>query len=909
MADIRLEIIYYKVPSDFEMEFNLACSYKYKARTLTCRTHSPQEFVSVLSRAVSRNRVIMAVGKLDGELELCDLIAKATAHPLYAADKTQYNITDTEDFLIPEGAMPLLTSRGCAAGCLLENSAQSIILLTENKALRDAVMKDLVSPYLTDLANHPAQNPEQNSAEQETVITVEEPAVENEDTAEEFQQTEQEAVAVAVAEEAAPQEVIEPDGTEQPQEIAEDIPSDADLATEEEYVIKEDAELSSFADADENITLVLQDEEEIIPQNKPHNKRALHVMLAIVIALVILVAGCFSYFKFFMPIRANAVYTDAITLLGQGNSNLPDSALTKFGALYNKNNAFSGWISIGGTDISLPVMSAANKADGYYNEHLYNGEYNLCGTPHITKQFSSDSYFRNIVIYTEGNWVNNYFSDLYKYSNLEFYKSAPIITFDSLYAESTWKIFSVFTYSGDNKPLDYEKDSFFDDSEFAAHINALAEFSDIVTTVELSKDDEILTLVNKTDDGQTAVVVARKTKLQESVAVDVDGAVKAKNHSGPKGISSTPDVYSSEPVSSNPIQEIIISSSPSSSSKKQTSSKKPASSKPASSKPADSDEPLSDEEIKDNLENIQIPVASTPQSPTTPTTPSSPTSPSDSTWLPLTATRSSDGSKISGSAIDIISQICAAEMGSSYEVEAIKAQAVAAYNWMLCNGGASGKYPNVSMKTASQKIINAVTEVAGKCLYYNGSIAQVYYFAYSAGVTSNIYDIWGSSNTTPYKYLLSVDSSVDKNHKNFQTLRTYKASDIAKWVQESTGIDLNSVADKTKWFNLKYANDGTSPYVATLTFGNSGTVYKGPYLRNTIFTASRVNAAGYGSSYMLKSSAYTITYNTHDDTFTFTVKGYGHGVGMSQYGANQYALSGWKYDRILTHYYPGTVLK
>ena len=156
MADIRLEIIYYKIPSDFEMEFKLACSYKYKARTLTCRTHSPQEFVSALSRAVGRNRVIMAVGKLDGELELCDLIAKATSHPLCAADKARYNITDTEEFLIPEGAMPLVTN-GCAAGCLLESSAQSIILLSDNKTLRDAVMKTLVSPYLTDLTKHSAQ--------------------------------------------------------------------------------------------------------------------------------------------------------------------------------------------------------------------------------------------------------------------------------------------------------------------------------------------------------------------------------------------------------------------------------------------------------------------------------------------------------------------------------------------------------------------------------------------------------------------------------------------------------------------------------------------------------------------------------------------------------------------------------
>ena len=56
----------------------------------------------------------------------------------------------------------------------------------------------------------------------------------------------------------------------------------------------------------------------------------------------------------------------------------------------------------------------------------------------------------------------------------------------------------------------------------------------------------------------------------------------------------------------------------------------------------------------------------------------------------------------------------------------------------------------------------------------------------------------------------------------------------------------------------------------------------------------------------LRSSAFTVEYA--DDAFIFTVSGYGHGVGMSQYGANVYAKQGWSFEEILTHYYPGTQL-
>lgn len=69
-----------------------------------------------------------------------------------------------------------------------------------------------------------------------------------------------------------------------------------------------------------------------------------------------------------------------------------------------------------------------------------------------------------------------------------------------------------------------------------------------------------------------------------------------------------------------------------------------------------------------------------------------------------------------------------------------------------------------------------------------------------------------------------------------------------------------------------------------------------------------LTSARVGSSNVLRSHAFTVSYDAASDAFTFVVKGYGHGVGMSQEGANIYAANGWSYEQILNHYYTGAVI-
>ena len=235
-------------------------------------------------------------------------------------------------------------------------------------------------------------------------------------------------------------------------------------------------------------------------------------------------------------------------------------------------------------------------------------------------------------------------------------------------------------------------------------------------------------------------------------------------------------------------------------------------------------------------------------------------------------------------------------MGEDFEAEALKAQAVATYSWLLYNGAHEGNAPQVELKMASAEIIEAVNSVLGVCAYYDGKPAATYYHYCSAGNTASSQGVWGVS----VPYLVSAPSSFDRNCEEYLNTNIYKASDIANWVRESAGIDLNKVTDRTKWFNVTYNGD----YALSVRFGNDTQNFKAKYLREYIFTSERV-----GFSHALASQSYEITYRADNDTFVITTRGVGHGVGMSQYGANVLAKNGKNYKEILEHYYNGVVIK
>ncbi len=150
MQNLKLDIIYHQSPSDFEMEFNLRANCP--TRLLTDKTADKKEFIKALARDVARSRVIMCCGQLFGNDGLISTIAKAIGAGTTACDSKTYGINSQDDIHIINGSTPLVTPDGYFGGCIIESGPQTIILLTENKTFRKAIMKNLIHPYLVEIS-------------------------------------------------------------------------------------------------------------------------------------------------------------------------------------------------------------------------------------------------------------------------------------------------------------------------------------------------------------------------------------------------------------------------------------------------------------------------------------------------------------------------------------------------------------------------------------------------------------------------------------------------------------------------------------------------------------------------------------------------------------------------------------
>ena len=246
---------------------------------------------------------------------------------------------------------------------------------------------------------------------------------------------------------------------------------------------------------------------------------------------------------------------------------------------------------------------------------------------------------------------------------------------------------------------------------------------------------------------------------------------------------------------------------------------------------------------------------------------------------------------------DYIFGVVAAEMPALYESEALKAQAVAAYTFACykINNSKGGEYDiSADPKTAqcfitrdeaaarwgekaeeyTKKIDDCIAAVQGEMLTYNGAPIFAAYHAISAGSTNNCADVWG--NELPY--LKSVESMGDCLAEGFLSEATFSADELAERLKSIT-----SAADQPQ-------NYFSKPSVT-----DNGYVKQINYCGKTISGSQICELLG------LRSSNFEIKFD--DNTFTFTVKGYGHGVGMSQTGADYMAKQGSSYEEILLHYY------
>ena len=240
-----------------------------------------------------------------------------------------------------------------------------------------------------------------------------------------------------------------------------------------------------------------------------------------------------------------------------------------------------------------------------------------------------------------------------------------------------------------------------------------------------------------------------------------------------------------------------------------------------------------------------------------------------------------------------------AEMPVSFEPEAQKAQAVVARTFTL-RSQQGGKHETAAVcmdsgccqayiapeeylaKGGTQEGIDkmraAVEATAGQVLTYEGELIEATYFSCSGGSTEDAVAVWG----TDVPYLRSVDSPGEENAAHYTDTVTFTREEFG------SALALELTGEPESWLGAVTYTAGGG--VDTMVIG--GVSFKGTALRKILG---------------LRSTAFTMT--AGEDSVTVTTRGYGHRVGMSQYGADAMAVTGSSFEEILVHYYQGTILE
>lgn len=178
--NIKVDVIYYLSPSDFEMEFNLCgCCHM---RLLNEKTQDRKELVKALAKAVSRSKIIIMCGPLFDDNGLIKLVSTAIGKTTEVINNSEYGINYDDKISVIEGSTPLVTPDGLFGGCIIESGPQAIIVLSENKSVRKNIMNNLIHQYIYELSllpedaltrNDSNEQPEKPSDEQAVSVAEE----------------------------------------------------------------------------------------------------------------------------------------------------------------------------------------------------------------------------------------------------------------------------------------------------------------------------------------------------------------------------------------------------------------------------------------------------------------------------------------------------------------------------------------------------------------------------------------------------------------------------------------------------------------------------------------------------------------------------------------------------------------
>ena len=265
---------------------------------------------------------------------------------------------------------------------------------------------------------------------------------------------------------------------------------------------------------------------------------------------------------------------------------------------------------------------------------------------------------------------------------------------------------------------------------------------------------------------------------------------------------------------------------------------------------------------------------------------------------------------------DYIVGVIAAEMPLRFGIEALKAQAVASRTFAIYKSQSSSYYHSSShgpegadvctssghcqsyrsyesalaswsdkeyTKEIYAKIKQAVIETSGIIITWEGKPVEAVFHACSYGMTDSMENVWGGG----LPCLTGVTTPETKDYYNVYSQKKYTSAEVKSKVR-SRDSSATFPDDPAEWMKITLNENGR---VKTLKVGSAS------------FTGQ-----GSKSLFSLAATNYTVTYDRDTDTFIFDVYGWGHGVGMSQYGAGIYAEQGKDYKFIIKHYYNGADL-
>ena len=249
------------------------------------------------------------------------------------------------------------------------------------------------------------------------------------------------------------------------------------------------------------------------------------------------------------------------------------------------------------------------------------------------------------------------------------------------------------------------------------------------------------------------------------------------------------------------------------------------------------------------------------------------------------------------------------EVPATYDIEALKAQAVVARTYTLyklknnpnihenadicdspscCQAWISKedrfeKWNENERESNWNKIVNAVDNTSKTIITYNGEPINAFFHSNSGGSTETVANVWGGED---YPYLQSVETSGEEGYRQYKSQVTFSREELVEKLKEVyPEIEINFDEENAIQI-IEYTDSGR---VKTIKFGNTN--ISGIEAR-TIFE--------------LKSAKFSVDVG---EQITFNVIGYGHGVGLSQTGADAMAKTGATAEQIIKHYYTGVEIE